>query len=131
VVPKAARLGCLCLCADPASQRRIDLHSEMERDFLWGPHHILDDTGKMVHAGYRLSAGLMVAGEYMTRPVCLDDEHVLVGTPSGILLHVDTSSGRSEQAHDFHSPIHGIEWGSEVKMLLVGCEDGTLSLLSV
>jgi hypothetical protein len=129
-VPRSARLGCLCIFSEPDRRRWINLHSEVERDFSWSPYQAVDGTGSVVTVGYRLSAGRMGAGGFMTKPVYLDDRRVAVGTPSGLLLCCNTASGHSEMLYDFKSPINGLQFCRRDRLLLVGCEDGGLNLLS-
>jgi hypothetical protein len=117
--------------SEPDRQRRIDLHSEVARDFSWSPQQAMDAAGNVVTVGYRLSAGRIGAGGFVTKPVYLDDRRVAVGTPSGLLLCCDTADGQSELMHDFKSPINGLQFCQRDRLLLVGCEDGGLHVLSV
>jgi hypothetical protein len=132
-VPQTARLGCLCIFKQPELQRRIDLYSEVERDFSWAPQQTQDVTGNLVTVGYRLSGARSAMGHdgFTTRPVYLDEARVAVGTPSGLLLSCDTASAQSERVQDFGSPINSLAIHPHNRLLLVSCADGALSLLSV
>jgi hypothetical protein len=131
--PRSARLGCLCIFSEPDRRRRIDLHSEVDRDFSWSPQQTVDAAGNLVTVGYRLAAGRIGTGVggFMTRPVYLDDRRVALGTPSGRLLCCNIASGKPELMHDFQSPINGLQLCRRARLLLVGCEDGGLNVLSV
>jgi hypothetical protein len=130
-VPRSTRLGCLCLFSEPDRQQRIDLYSEVARDFTWSPQEAMDEAGDLVTFGYRVAAGGIGMGRFMTKPVYLDDRHVAVGTPSGLLLCCNTAGGQSELMHDFKSPINDLQFFERDRLLLIGCEDGGLNMLSV
>jgi hypothetical protein len=128
-LPRTARLGCLGLFSGQ-DRRFLDLISETERDFIHSPQWTPDEDGRMVVVGFRLAAGTG-DGAHLTKPVFVDDERLVVGTPSGLLLCLDAGSGRSEVVHDFCSPIRGIRFHRDQRLLLVGCADGTFVVGSV
>jgi hypothetical protein len=122
-LPRTARLGCLGLFSGQ-DRRFLDIISETERDFMHSPQWTPDEDGRMVVVGFRLGARTG-DGAHLTKPVFVDDGRVVVGTPSGFLLCVDVENRRSEVIHDFGSPIRGIRFHRDQRLLLVGCADGT------
>jgi hypothetical protein len=117
VEPRMARLGRLGLLSGD-EVRFIDVHSEMERDLLVDPVVRTDEEGGEVYLGDRVGVDF-----YEARPIALDDGRVLLNTPGGSLLAVDTRTGRTEALHDFGSPIVSLELHRATRSLLVCCED--------
>ena len=66
----------------------------------------------------------------MTQPIYLGERCAVVGTPSGLLLRVNTDSGRSEVVHDLQSPIHALQLWPRYRRLVAGCENGALTVLA-
>ena len=128
--PQTAPLGFLGLFADDpnAEPRRVDFASDFARDFSSEPYFTDDDAGRPVQVGYRYSAGdvrlTLAHGDFLTKPIYIDDRRVVLGTPSGFLLCVDTATGRSEVVHDFHARINSLQFHPAKRLLLAGCEDG-------
>ncbi len=135
--PRTTRLGSLVLFPSElrGAQRRIDFDSDFARDFDSEPYSIEDGTGQAVHVGYRLTSGdvrlTLAHGDFLTKPVYIDDHRCVFGTPSGLLLCVDTAAGHSEVVHDCHARINTLQFQPQQRLLFVGCEDGTLTVLSV
>jgi hypothetical protein len=129
-VPRSARLGCLWTFSEPDRARQIELRSEVARDFVCSPQQDLDAAGNLVTLGYRLSAGRPGDGGYLTQPIYLDEQHVVVGTPSGLLLCCNMAAGKAEVIHDFDSPINCLRFSRRDQLLVAGCEDGGLTALS-
>src|SRR5262249_49524975 len=127
--PRTIPLGCLRVFSD-GDERTIPVESEPARDFSVQPYHYAGEDGQTVHIGYRLSAGTWEGGDHMTRPVYLDERRLLFGTPNGFLQGVDLESGRATVVHDFNSVINGIHFHPEKRLLVVGCQDGTVTVFS-
>ena len=131
--PRTAPLGFLSLLPEDASAepRRADFSSDFARDFSSEPLNVTDDAGQSAHVGYRYTSGdvrlTLAHGDFLTKPVYIDDHRVVLGTPSGFLLRMDTANGQSEAVHDFHSRINTLQFHPETRLLLVGCENGTLT----
>lgn len=118
---RMARLGRLGLFSGDGA-RFLDVESEMDRDLLVSPDPVRDGSGEVV--GERVGVDF-----YEARPLYLDDGRVLLNTPSGFLLGVDTQGGRTEVLHDFRSPVVCLELHREARLLLVGCEDRSVHLM--
>jgi hypothetical protein len=122
-VPRMARIGRLVLFSG-ADRRIIDVESETARDFLVNRHVTFEPDGREVFVGYRYGTGFSEA-----RPVYLDDQTVLLSTPSGLMLGVDTDGDRTEVLHDRGSRILALDFQRENRLLLVGSADKTACLL--
>jgi hypothetical protein len=121
--PRMARIGFLVLYS--RNERRfIDIESEMSRDFLFSRHVTHDPDGREVFFGYRYGVGFSQA-----KPCYLDDRNVLLSSPSGLMLGVDTEVGRTEVLHDCGCGILTLDLHRENRLLLVGCSDNSLRLL--
>ena len=135
--PRTAPLGFLSLLPEDTSAepRRVDFDSDFARDFSSEPFNVTDDAGQPVHVGYRYSAGdvrlTLAHGDFLTKPVYIDDHRVALGTPSGILLCIDTATGQSEAVHDLHSRINALQFHPDKRLLLAGGEDGTVTVLDM
>ena len=135
--PRMTRLGSLVLFPPDleGEPRRVDFSSDFARDFTSEPCFVDEDAGQSAHVGYRLTAGdvnLMLAhGDFLTGPVYISATQVVLGTPSGFLLCVDTATGHSRVIHDFHSRINTLQFHAEKRLLLAGCESGALTVLDV
>jgi hypothetical protein len=56
---------------------------------------------------------------------------VVIGTPSGLQQIVDVLTGEASIEHDMGVPITCIQFCSQDNCLLVGCEDGSLTVLGI
>jgi hypothetical protein len=129
-MPRTARLGCLGVFSD-GGQEWLNLDSEIERDFTCELAQLQSDDGTLLHYGYRLAAGTWEGGDFMTRPVYLDERRVVVGTPNGFLLLVDRVTRETTVAHDLKVTINGLVYCPHQGVLLAGCENGTLTTFAV
>src|SRR5262249_25343253 len=71
------------------------------------------------------------AEDYHSKPSYLDDHTVVVNTPRGALLGVDTVSGKSEVLMTEFSPIRDLSVHRRKRLLLVGTEAGSFNLLGL
>ncbi|MFO0892119.1 MAG: hypothetical protein U0790_23650 [Isosphaeraceae bacterium] len=124
--PATARLGMLGIFG-PDEDRFVEVFSDVDRDFACSPHlgAGADPDGPLVPAGFTVGVDF-----HYCRPFYLAPGRVAVNTPGGLLLGVDTDSGRAEVLHDFHAPIVALDHHPATRRLLVGCEGGRLALLS-
>jgi hypothetical protein len=120
---RMARLGRLGLFS-PEGTRFLDVRTEMARDLLVSPTVTHDDEGREVHLGDRVGVDF-----FEFRPVFLDGRRVLLNTPGGFLLGVDTEGGRTEVLGDFRSPILSLGFHRAKRLLLVCCEDRSAHLM--
>jgi hypothetical protein len=121
--PRTARLGRLGLFS-PEGARFLDVRTKMARDLLVSPAVTHDDEGRAVDLGDRVGVDF-----YEFRPVFLDGRRVLLNTPGGFLLGIDTEGGRAEVLGDFRSPVLSLALHREKRFLLVCCEDRSVRLL--
>jgi hypothetical protein len=71
------------------------------------------------------------AEDYQSKPFYLDDHTVVINTPRGALLGVDTVSGKSERLMAGFSPIRDLSVNHRKRLLLVGTEAGSFNLLGL
>src|SRR5262249_16762293 len=88
--PRMSRLGRLALYSGH-EVRFIEVKTEMARDLLVSPAQLHDSEGGEIPLGDRVGVDF-----YEARPIYLDDSRILLNTPGGFLLGVDTEGGRSE-----------------------------------
>ena len=74
--------------------------------------------------------------EFGSKPFYLDDRTVVINTPGGILLGVDTISGKSELLKEEWSQIQDLSVHHQKRLLLVGTKGkagypGVLNLLGL
>ncbi len=132
-------LGRLGLFSE-AGDRSLDVHSAFERygwrtrDFQvssvfgYGP----DGAAAVTEIGisYRVDE------HYAAKPFYLDDHTVVINSPGGALIGVDTTSGKSEELEDANSPVADLAVHPERRLLLIGTRGTgpvpiTLSLLAL
>jgi hypothetical protein len=123
--PRMSRLGRLALYSGH-EVRFIEVKTEMARDLLVSPAQLHDSEGGEIPLGDRVGVDF-----YEARPIYLDDSRILLNTPGGFLLGVDTEGGRSEVLRDFRSPILSLELHREKRLLLVCCEDRSAHLMTL
>jgi hypothetical protein len=116
-------LGRLGLFSE-AGDRYLDVHSAFERygwrarDFQvssvfgYGP----DDAAAVTEIGisYRVDE------DYAAKPFYLNDHTVVINSPGGALIGVDTASGKSDELEDANSPVADLAVHPEKRLLLVG-----------
>jgi hypothetical protein len=116
-------LGRLGLFSE-AGDRYLDVHSPFERygwrarDFQvssvfgYGP----DGAAAVTEIGisYRVDE------HYAAKPFYLDDHTVVINSPGGHLIRVDTASERSKELDDANSPIADLAVHAGKRLLLVG-----------
>jgi hypothetical protein len=71
------------------------------------------------------------AEDYYSKPFYLNDHTVVINTPRGVLLGVDTVSGKSEELIAGFSPIRDLSVNYQKRLLLVGTEGGSFALLGL
>ncbi|MDR3639469.1 MAG: hypothetical protein P4L84_37055 [Isosphaeraceae bacterium] len=128
-LPRRTRLGPLLILSGGES-RRLDVLSDTERDFLCSKRFALDPEGREVLTGVLIAVdGPGV--DYKPRMFYLDDRWILLNSPRGLLLGIDTESGRTEVLQDLLVPIRGLAFHPGRRKVLAGCDDKTLTLLTV
>jgi hypothetical protein len=123
-LPETFLLGRLGVLSDQGD-RFIDVHSAINRDFVYSPRSAGSPSGEMIDIGFRLGTDY-----HNAKPFYLDDHTVGLATPGGFLLAVDTVSGQSRVLHDFGEPIADLCFHPEKRLLVVGGESGKLMLFS-
>jgi hypothetical protein len=116
-------LGRLGLLSE-AGDRYLDVHSQFERYgwrardfevssvFGYGPDGAVAVT--QIGISYRVDE------HYAAKPFYLDDHTVVINSPGGALIGVDTRSGKSKELEDANSPIADLSVHPEKRLLLVG-----------
>ena len=107
-------------------QSKIELHPWLKCDFALGPAYSYDRHGIATEIGIRYGVGL-----YASRPFYLDDHTVVINTPGGLLLGVDTVSGQTQVLMEEFSPIEDLCVNLQEQVLLVGTKAGSLDLLGL
>lgn len=130
LLPSLSRIGpLLILSGSSAESRRLDVLSDTERDFACSKRFTLDPDRREVFTGFSISIdgpGL----DYQPRMFYLDDRRILLNSPRGLLLGIDTESGGTEVLQDLLSPIRGLVYHPGRRRMLAGCDDQTLTLLT-
>jgi hypothetical protein len=131
---KTARLGQVGVFAQEGD-RHFDVHSAFEshdwvtRDFklesIYG--YGRDKRAEEIEIAicYRVDA------PYSAKPFYLGDHTVVINTPGGLLMGVDTVSGGCEELADAHSPIEDLCVHPEQRLLLVGTKGGGRGAMSL
>jgi hypothetical protein len=126
VLPRRTRLGALVLTS-PNGSRFVDVESDTERDFACWKELAQRSDGLVQVTGYSI---FVEPVNYEPCLFYLDERTVAISSPKGYLLVVDTLSGRSELVHDFLSTVKSMVLHAEKRLLLAGCDDQSLSLLT-
>jgi hypothetical protein len=119
-IPESTRLGRLGVFSRQGD-RFFDVHSTIELhpwrrcDFLISSAHSYDRDGGATEIGIRLGVD-----NYAARPFYLDDHTVVINTPGGALMGVDTVSGKVERLVEEFSPIQDLSVHPQKRLLLVG-----------
>ena len=61
-----------------------------------------------------------VLDHYLSKPFYLDEQTVVINSPGGLLIGVDTVTGKSEELEDAWSPIQDLCVHAQRKLLLIG-----------
>lgn len=128
LLPRRSRLGPLHLLSGTET-RQFDVLSDTERDFACSKRFTIDAERREVFTGF----AIRVDGpslEYQPRMFFLDDRRIFLNSPRGLLLGIDTESGRTDVLQDLLSPIRGLAFHPGKRMVLAGCDDRTLTLLT-
>lgn len=129
LLPGRSRLGPLYLLSG-SETRQFDVVSETERDFACSKRFTLDDERREVFRGF----DIRVDGRslnYQPRMLFLDERRLLLNSPRGLLLGIDIESGRTDVLHDLLSPVRGLAFHPGRRIVLAGCDDRTLTLLTI
>jgi hypothetical protein len=105
---------------------KIELHPWLKCDFALGPAYSTDRHGNTTEIGIRYGVG-----PYLSRPFYLDDHTVVINTPGGLLIGVDTVSGQTQVLLQEFSPIEDLCVNLRKHLLLVGTKAGSLHLLGL
>jgi hypothetical protein len=128
LLPRWSWLGPMHLLSGGDS-RRFDILSDTERDFACSKRFARDPEGREVFTGF--SIGVDGPGlDYRPRLFYLDDRRILLNSPRGFLLGIDTERGCTEVLQDLISPIRGLVFHPGHRRILAGCDDRTLTLLT-
>jgi hypothetical protein len=112
---ETGRLGHLGLFS-PDGDRYLEVQSTFER-YFWRTRDFLI---RSMWGAKELSIRYAVDEHYMTKPFYLDDRTVVINTPGGVLLAVDTETGACAELADASSPIEDLCVHPEKGLLLVG-----------
>lgn len=114
---ETARLGRLDIFS-PEGDRSFDVHSEFER-YGW---HTRDFKILSVHKERETEIGIryMVDDHYKCKPFYLDDHTVVINSPGGDFIGVDTITGKSEILMNEWSSIEDLCVHPQRRLLLVG-----------
>jgi hypothetical protein len=126
LLPRWTRLGPLHILARDKT-RRFDVLSDTERDFACTKRFVLDSEKREVFTGFSISVDGMGL-KYQPRMFYLDDRRILLNSPRGLLLGIDTELGRTEVLQDLLFPIRGLAFHPGRRRILAGCDDKTLTL---
>jgi hypothetical protein len=130
-IPESARLGRLGVFA-PDGDRVLDVHSRIELhpwlrcDFLIQSAYRYDPDGGTTEIGIRFGVD-----NYEGKPFYLDDRTVVINTPGGALMGVDTVSGKVERLMNGFSPIQDLSVHRQRRLLLVGTKGSAHALSAV
>jgi hypothetical protein len=119
-IPESARLGRLGVFS-LEGDRVLDVHSKIELhpwrtcDFLIQSAYRYDPDGGATEIGIRFGVD-----NYEAKPFYLDDRTVVINTPGGALMGVDTVSGKVERLMNGFSPIQDLSVLPQRRLLLVG-----------
>ena len=89
-------------------------------DFNFLFHYRYDLDGKATEIGIRDGAD-----QFGSKPFYLDDQTVVINTPGGVLIGVDTTSGKSKPLMDEYTPIEDLCVHYQKQLLLVGKKGST------
>jgi hypothetical protein len=118
--------------APEADARFLDVESRLSTDpgtkcdFTMVPAFADGPDGRATQIGI-----FFAAEDYHSNPFYLDDHTVVINTPRGALLGVDTVSGKSEHLLAGFSPIRDLSVNHRKRLLLVGTEAGSFNLLGL
>ncbi len=132
-------LGRLGLFSE-AGDRYLDVHSPFDRygwrarDFQVSSVFGYGPDGAA--AATQIGISYRVDEFYASKPFYLDDHTVVINSPGGNLIGVDTATGNSKELADANSPIVDLSVHPEKRLLLVGTKGGgsvpiTVSLLGL
>ena len=130
-MPESARLGRLGVFA-LEGDRVLDVHSKIELhpwlrcDFLIQSAYHYDPDGGATEIGIRFGVD-----NYEAKPFYLDDRTVVINTPGGALMGVDTVSGKVERLMNGFSPIQDLSVHHQRRLLLVGTKGSAHALSAV
>jgi hypothetical protein len=119
-MPESARLGRLGVFSHEGDRlfdvhSKIELHPWLRCDFLISSAYSYDTDGGATEIGIRFGVD-----NYAAKPFYLDDRTVVINTPSGVLLGVDTVSGKVECLMKEFSPIQDLSVHPQKRLLLLG-----------
>jgi hypothetical protein len=124
-MPESARLGRLGVFSEAGDrffnvQSKIELHPWVRCDFMIGTAYRYeirgdDDTDGDTEIGIRFGVD-----DYAGKPFYLDAHTVVITTPGGAFLGVDTVSGKVERLMEEFSPIQDLSVNLQKRLLLVG-----------
>jgi hypothetical protein len=128
-IPESARLGRLGVFSQEGDRlfdvhSKIDLHPWRRCDFLISSAYSYDKDGGATEIGIRFGVD-----NYAAKPFYLDDHTVVINTPGGALIGVDTISGKVERLMEEFSPIQDLSVHPQKRLLLVGTK-GSANALS-
>jgi hypothetical protein len=100
-------------------------------DFTFSLYYKYDQNGEATEIGIRYAAD-----EYGAKPFYLNDHTVVINTPGGVLIGVDTTSGKADPLMEQYSQIEDLGVHHEKRLLLVGTKGkagfpGVLNLLGL
>jgi hypothetical protein len=130
-IPESARLGRLGLFS-LEGDRVLDVHSKIELhpwlrcDFLIQSAYSYDPDGGATEIGIRFGVD-----NYEAKPFYLDDRTVVINTPGGALVGIDTRSGKVERLINGFSPIQDLSVHHQRRLLLVGTKGSAHALSAV
>jgi hypothetical protein len=131
-------LGRLGLFSE-AGDRYLDVHSSFER-YGWRARDFQVSSvfgyGPDGAAVTQIGINYRVDDHYAAKPFYLDDYTIVINSPGGDLIGVDTVSGKSKELADANSPIADLSVHPEKRLLLVGTKGSgpvpiTVSLLGL
>jgi len=118
---ETVRLGRLDLFSE-GGHRIIEVQSPFERyswrtrEFTVSSIYPSDQGGTVNEVGIRYG----VLDHYVSKPFYLDEQTVVINSPGGLLIGVDTVTGKSEELEDAWSPIQDLCVHAQRKLLLIG-----------
>jgi hypothetical protein len=130
-MPEMGRLGRLGALS-PTQDRFIDVHTKIELhpwlkcDFEIQSAYSTDPQGNVTEIGIRYGVE-----SYTPKPFFLDDHTVVINTPGGSLIGVDSSSGASRVLYNVLSPLRDLCFHPGKRLLLLATESGALKLCSL